>query len=273
MLTSHALLVPHLPTLLLDEHRGHRTEMIEALTTVSQEFFADGPVAAVVLSARWESPGAFLVDASRNHRTLTDYSGLGVEVRYDCEGHPALAKALVEAGTKARLRVAAGTHGVDSGVTVPMHFLAPRRELRVVPLSLAQCSPAACRSWGRIVRGVLAAWPERVAIIVGGLLAFDAHASSLRRDVPEGVALDERVLEAFRTGEWKTLDSTTARSHGEAGLRHLEVLRGFAGDVHGEVRCYEAGPGVGAALAAFPTAEPVVAEPDAEESLDPPHAP
>ena len=31
MLTSRALLVPTLPTLLVDEHRRHRTEMLAAL--------------------------------------------------------------------------------------------------------------------------------------------------------------------------------------------------------------------------------------------------
>lgn len=271
MLTSHALLIPHLPTLLLDEHRGHRTEMLEALEVLSRELFAEQPTTVVVLSARWISTGAFLVDTNRHHRTLTDYTGLGVEVRYDCEGDPPLAKALVEAGKKARMRVAAGTRGVDSGVTVPMHFLAPRRELRIVPLSIAPADAAACRAWGRTLRAVLTTWPERVAFVVGGLLSFDAHAYSLRRDVPEGTALDERVLEAVKTGAWSELDAEAEpRARGEAGLRHVEVLRGFAGNAPGDVRCYETSPGVGSALVAFPLGEAVVAEPDSREAQESP---
>jgi hypothetical protein len=42
------------------------------------------------------------------------------------------------------------------------------------------------------------------------------------------------------------------RAQPEAGLRHLDVLRGFlSADVPGLVRCYEAAPGVGAALVEF----------------------
>src|SRR5262245_36922373 len=134
MLTPRALLLPTLPTLLVDEHRRHRTPMLLALAEQSARLQAEAPEIVVALSATWESEGPFLVDAGRCHRTLTDYSGFGVEVRYDCAGHPALARALVAAGTRAGARVAAVTRGVDSGVTVPLHFLLPARTLPVVPI-------------------------------------------------------------------------------------------------------------------------------------------
>jgi len=137
MLTHRALLVPHLPTLVVDQHRGHETEMLAALAAASARLQAELPAALVVLSARWDSTGPFLVGADRRHRTITDYSGLGVELRYDCDGHPALARALARAGQKAGVRVETTTRGVDSGVTVPLHFLLPGRSVPVVPLSLA----------------------------------------------------------------------------------------------------------------------------------------
>src|SRR5262245_42555497 len=101
MLTSRPLLAPHLPTLLVDQHRGHRTEMLEALAEAGARLQAESPAAVVALSARWESPGPFLVGSDARHRTLTDYAGFGVEGRYDCDGHPGLARALVEAGQRA----------------------------------------------------------------------------------------------------------------------------------------------------------------------------
>src|SRR5437016_8320822 len=179
MLIAHAYLVPHRPTLVLDEHRGHRTPMLEALAGVAADLAAAAPQVVVVLSARWGASGPFRVDVGRRHRTLTDYTGLGVELRYDCDGHPALARALVEAGQKARLRVAAATRGADSGVTVPLHFLFPGRQIPVVPLSLPPQDGDACRAWGATIRDTLERWPERVAFIAGGLLSFNEHAWNL----------------------------------------------------------------------------------------------
>jgi aromatic ring-opening dioxygenase catalytic subunit (LigB family) len=258
VITSRTLLVPHLPTLLVDEHRRHRTPMLEALERESARLAEEDPAVVVALSARWSSNGPFQVDPDRRHRTLTDYSGFGVEVRYDCAGHPELARELVEAGVRAGVRVGAAQRGVDSGVTVPLHFLLPRKNVPVVPLSVAGRPAAECRRWGAVIRTVLAARPERIALVVGGLLSHNAHAWSLGREVPEARAFDEHALQALTSGAWSTLApqdrEVVERAHPEVGLRHLEVLRGFlAGDVAGEVLCYEPGPGVGAALVAFET--------------------
>jgi aromatic ring-opening dioxygenase catalytic subunit (LigB family) len=268
MLTSHALLAPVLPTLLMDEHRGHHTEMLAALGRASERLLAETPVAAVVLSARWNAPGPFRVDAGRRHTTLTDYAGLGVEVRHDCPGSPALARALVEAGTREGVHVAAGTRGVDSGVSVPMHFLASRR-LPVVPLSLPPRPVGECHAWGGAIRRALDKWPERVAFVVGGALSRNDHAWNLKRDVPEARAFDEWALAALGRGAWGELaardPALAEKAMPEAGLLHLEVLRGFlGGDVPGALLAYEAGPGVGAALmefdlAAIPDAKRVTA--------------
>ena len=256
MLTSRALLVPTLPTLLVDEHRHHRTEMLAALGAQSARLQAESPQIVVALSARWVSEGPFLVDAGRRHRTLTDYPGFGVEVRYDCQGHPELARELVAAGTRAGVRVAAATRGVDSGVTVPLHFLLPSPEAPVVPLSLADRSPGECRAWGSVLRQTLAARPERIAFVVGGLLSDNQHAWNLGRALPEARDFDERVLDALRTGAWETVShrepGEVERVQPQAGLRHLDVLRGFLEhDAPGVVGCYESSPGVGAALVEF----------------------
>ena len=180
MLTSSALLAPHLPTLVEDQHRGHATPMLVALEALSQRLLAEAPQAVVALSTRWNAPGPFRVDAGRRHRTLTDYTGMGVVVRYDCNGQPALARAIVEAAQRANLSAGSATRGVDSGVSVPLHFLVPDRRLPVVPLSLPHRPAAECRQWGALLRRVLEAWPERVLFVVGGVLSYNLHAMNLR---------------------------------------------------------------------------------------------
>jgi aromatic ring-opening dioxygenase catalytic subunit (LigB family) len=257
MLTPRAILAPTLPTLLVDEHRRHRTEMLVAFEEQALRLKEDAPAIVVALSARWEAEGPFLVDSGKRHRTLTDYAGFGVEVRYDCAGHPALARALVEAGTKAGVRVAAAKRGVDSGVTVPLHFLLPATAAPVVPISLADRTPDECRAWGKALRHALVARPERIVLVVGGLLAYNEHAWRLGREVPEARAFDERILEALRSGAWDELRRRAPgdeRAQPHAALRHLEVMRGVLDrDATGTVACYEAGPGVGAALVEFAT--------------------
>lgn len=256
MLTSSALLVPTVPTLLVDEHRRHQTGMLAALSAQAERLLAESPEIVVALSARWMSEGPFLVDAGRRHRTLTDYAGFGVEVRYDCPGHPELARALVDAGARAGVRVAAGSRGVDSGITVPLHFLLPSHGVPVVPLSLADRSPAECRAWGGVLRQTLAARRERIVFVIGGVLSDNQHAWTLGREVPEARAFDERVLAALASGAWESVGQAAPeeieRAQPQGGLRHLEVLRGFLeNDSAGVIGCYESSPGVGAALVEF----------------------
>src|SRR5258705_475948 len=101
MLTSRALLLPSVPTMLIDEQRGDFTEMIEAVTAAGERLASESPDAIVALSARWVSAGVFHADDARAHRSVIDLPGFGVEPRYDCAGHPALARALVEGAARA----------------------------------------------------------------------------------------------------------------------------------------------------------------------------
>ena len=275
MLISHALLVPHLPTLMIDDQRGHHAGMVTALRAASERLFEEMPGALVVVSARWGTPGPFMIDAADRHDLPVAFGGYNIGGRYRGPGHPALARALVDAGTKAGLRVFATLRHMDTGIAVPMHFLVPARDLPVVPLSIVNQPREECRRWGAVIRDVLEAWPERVAFIVSGLLTFNLHAWMLHRDVPEGLDFDQRTLEALKVGQWGGLadydERTLERIQPEARLRHLEMLRGFLGeDVKGIVHCYEAGTGVGAALIEFPVPVTETPAPQAADAAAPP---
>lgn len=256
MLTSRALLLPSVPTMLIDEQRGDYTEMIEALTAAGERLAAEHPDAIVAVSSRWSGPGPFHADDSRTHRSVIDLPGFGVEPRFHCPGHPALARAIVEDATRAGLRAATAQRGTDTGLSVPLHFLARDRGWRVVPVSLRDGPREEHRAWGESIRRTLEARRERIAFVVGGALAFNLHAFNLRRDLAEARELDEHVIEALRAGRWSSLAELDAglveKARPDAGLRHLEVLRGFLlDDRPGRVLEHESSPGVGTLLAEF----------------------
>jgi len=257
MLTTRALLLPSVPTMLIDEQRGDFTEMIEAVTAAGQRLASEAPAAIVALSARWVSAGAFHADDSRKHRSVIDLPGFGVEPRYDCPGAPALARALVANAARAGVRAACAQRGTDTGLSVPLHFLARERKLPVVPVSITEGTREEHRAWGESIRHTLDARRERVAFVVGGALAFNLHAFNLHRDLEEAKELDERILDSLRTGHWSALAQLepplVEKAQPEASLRHLEVLRGFLlGDVRGRVLEHESSPGLGTALVEFP---------------------
>lgn len=257
MLTSAAFLLPSVPTMLIDEQRGDYTEMLEALTLTGERMLTESPSAIVAVSARWRSSGPFHADDNLRHSSVIDLPGWGVEPRYDCPGHPALARALVEAAVQRGVRAAAARHGTDTALSIPLTFAVRSRRVPVVPVSIGEGSREEHRAWGEALRHALNAWPERVAFVVCGALSFSEHDFNLRREVPEGIALDARVLGILEDGDWPELarlDRAAAeRARLEADLRHLEVLRGFLLlDTPGEVLAYEASPGIGVALAAFP---------------------
>ena len=256
MLTSRALLLPSVPTMLIDEQRGDFTEMIEALRAAGARLAAEAPEAIIAVSSRWSIPGPFLADEGREHKSVIDLPGFGVEPRYDCEGSPLLARALVEAANKAGVRAAVGRRGIDTGLSIPLHFLVPDHDLPVVPLSLSDGTREEHRAWGEAIRIALHNRRERVAFVVGGALAFNLHAFNLKRDLDETRELDQRVLETLRKGRWGELADLDVelleKSKPDADLRHLEVLRGFLlGDLPGRVLEHEQSPGIGTALIEF----------------------
>lgn len=257
MLTSAAFLLPSIPTMLIDEQRGDYTEMLESLVMTGERILAETPAAIVAVSARWKSAGPFHADDSPRHTSVIDLPGWGVEPRYDCPGEPALARALVDEALKRGARAATAKHGIDTAISIPLHFAVRSRRIPVVPVSISEGSREEHRAWGEALRHVLNAWPERVAFVACGALSFSEHDFNLRREVPEGAETDARVLDLVRAGAWGDLArldrATASRAKLEAGLRHLEVMRGFLLlDAPGEVLAYETSPGIGVALAAFP---------------------
>lgn len=265
MLTPRVLLLPSAPTLLIDERRGTLTDMLAAFADQARRFEEDAPEAIVIVTSRWVGTGLFHADDAKRHASVIDLPGFGVEPRYDCPGEPALARAIVERGLRAGLPSAPARRGADTGVSVPLQLLTGGSRVPVVPVSLADRGAGDHRRWGACLRDALDAWSARVTFVVSGTLTFSEHDFNLRREIPADRDLDARALDALKQGKWSALEGKpAAKSHPEAGWRHLEVLRGFLGESRGgRVLAYEALPGIGAALAEFPLEATAAAPPAA----------
>ncbi|MBI5169489.1 MAG: hypothetical protein HZA61_08380 [Candidatus Eisenbacteria bacterium] len=262
MLTTRAYFLPAVPTMLIDEQRGDVTEMIEALSASGDRLAAEKPDVIVALSPRWVSPGPFGVDDSRTHRSVVDLPGFGVEPRYDCPGHQALARTLVEFANKSGVRAAIARRGADSAVSIPLHFFARARRIPVVPVSIGEGTREEHRAWGAALRHALTAFDGKAAFVVGGAVQWSVHDFNLRREVEEGYELDKQVQSVLRRGAWseleRAIEDAGKRATPEASLLHLEVLRGFVliESTPGDVLEYETSPGIGTVLAEFPLVHP-----------------
>ncbi len=256
MLTPRVLLVPNSPTLLIEERRGNPTEMIRALLDQAPRLEAEAPDALLVITSRWAGTGLFHADDARSHRSRIDLPGYGVEPRYDCGGEPSLARAIVGEARRAGLRASPARRGADTGVSVPLHFIAHARRWPVVPVSISDVSPESHRAWGAAIRRAAEAWKGRVACLVSGSITFSQHEFNLRRQSLEDRDLETLALEALGNGDWNALAARAAKfpakAHPDAGWRHLHVLHGILrAEAPGRVCAYETAPGMGAALVEF----------------------
>ncbi|MDA8066873.1 MAG: hypothetical protein M0031_15440 [Thermaerobacter sp.] len=256
MSLTRALVVPHVPTLLMEEAAGREGAVVRALRRTGETLRGEGVTLAVVATTHWQPSGPFLVDPTARHPTVTDFYGFPVELAYDPPGEPALARKLVEAGQAVGLPVEEGSHGADHGVTVPLHFLFPAADVPTVILSVSRRDLGECRWWGEAVARVLAADPRGAALLISGCLAHDLAAFRAGRSA-DTERFDAAVLDLLRGGHFEQLESlnpelvSLGRPEGE--LRDLALLGGaLGGGARGDLLAYDGSlPGVGMAVVEF----------------------
>ena len=125
---------------------------------------------------------------------------------YDVAGHRDLARTIVRESARKGFNLAfSDSLEFDDNWSVPLHFLTPAHDVRLVPIHM-NCvvpplpSPARCVAFGRVLRDVIRAWPAkaRVAIMATGGLSHDPGG-------PKYFAVDEKFdrwfLEVLGAGD------------------------------------------------------------------------
>jgi len=198
------------------------------------------PDAIVVASPHWLSRSTFLVDASANPRFIEDFSGFPKEMyghRYEPHGDPALANALVGAGTRNGLPVDASEEwGLDHGAWTALAALAPSASIPVVAISYTLAPPTDHLRWGRAIAEAIEGSGRAVAFVATGQILHNFAKFSFGPQParwPEGEAIEAEILDRMLAQDVEGVAGFDRRKWREAqpegGLGPYFLLAGALG--------------------------------------------
>ena len=178
------------------------------------------------------------------------------EATYDQEFVRALACACQQEG------LSAGCEGerdptLDHGTMIPLHFIQRHtRDFRVVRMGISGLSPKDHYHMGMLVQRVARELGRRVVYVASGDLSHKLLESGPYGFAPEGPQFDEKVTQAFSTGDLLpllTMDRGFAERAAECGLRSFQIMAGALDRtaIKPELLSYEGPFGVGYGVAAF----------------------
>lgn len=179
---------------------------------------------------------------------------------YTFRGHEPLARAILEQGIEREFDLAYSQDvRLDYAFYVPLHFASPDPRPPIVPLYVnvylpPQPTPRRCYAWGRALREILDARPERVALVASGGMS---HYPGTGRYASPDYEWDRQLLAALAEGRGADTARLTGEELDKAGnveLRTWITVLGAVGDARAEVVCYEPSWHHGNAMVTWPIA-------------------
>ena len=255
-LNPRIMLVPHHPALLVDSRNSNECGIQEALREKGADYRAEGVQVVVMVSAGWNEQGPFQVDTGARLISLQEFAGQDVDFRYGCSGWRELADALHDNGLASGVPVEGVHRGMDHAASVPLSYMFPDADRRVVLLSVSPRCQEDYHLWGAVVRETCQGVGADCAILVGGSLTWDDAAIASGKDNKNGADLDRRLLTRLESAEWSGQmsieDAALEKGSAHADLLHLRFLEGILGTPGvGRLLSYHRHPGVGSAVVEF----------------------
>jgi 2,3-dihydroxyphenylpropionate 1,2-dioxygenase len=256
-----AVACPHTPQLLVRPDTEDRELVLRVHTAyaeVAAELAATRPDVVAVIGG--DHVEGFFLDAVPALAVFVGarVSGRFDHYRYTFEVHEPLARAIVEQGIERGFDLVYSQDvALDYAFFVPLHFTMPEPRLPVVPLYVnvylpPQPTPRRCYDWGRALRAILDARPERVALMASGGLS---HFPGTDRYGSPDHEWDRRVLAALGEGRGREMVALTGEELDKAGnveFRTWITLLGAVGDARARVICYEPSWHHGNAVVSWP---------------------
>ena len=256
---TFGIIAPHPPIFVPEvgaERRLAASISLAALSNAGLALEAFQPQTVVLISPHAPlAADSFLVDVS--DRIAGDLSQFGSARTYSWPGDPELACLIVDMLDAADISCASRDSSArlrpgwaDHATIVPLSFLMPQPDVRVVVLSPSFLPYTQHRRLGEVVASAAERIGRKVAFVASGDLSH-----RLLPDAPAGYSvrgseLDDAVVSAVQHGTFQPLgelEPALVEDAGECGLRSIVALGGFLGEdpVPARILAYEGPWGVG----------------------------
>lgn len=155
------------PTSLVERTKIH--EVYEALGGVLK---AHGIDTVIVSSPHYFSREGFEVESRENIPCLRDYYGFPDELQkfsYEAKNNTKLVTEILRQSKEAGIDAAGSkSWGLDHGAWLPLHFIFPKRDVKVVPVSITGASPGDHFKFGLAIKSAVERIDVTAAIIGTG---------------------------------------------------------------------------------------------------------
>ncbi|MHB8421514.1 MAG: DODA-type extradiol aromatic ring-opening family dioxygenase [Leptospirales bacterium] len=168
-----ALLAPHTPDLLGSYNSLTQRPLLDSYRAFHSWLTKDHlPLRAIIaFSPGWQTKNILLIDERPELESSIDYSGFGVELRFDPPGDPLIASQIKKGLKEAGIPCGSGIHGIDHGVSVPLFFLDPEGSVPVVPVSQPLNQTRYIRVLGETLRNLDLDGYGRILVLMSGVCA------------------------------------------------------------------------------------------------------
>lgn len=253
------LMVPHTPDLPGSWKNGSGRNILGAYVRLKQEFDRWGGdfSAVIAYTPGWQTRNITLVDPAVNHRSSEDFTGFGHHYRYDPPGSPDLSARIIDGGKRTGMPAAAGIHGVDHAVTIPLFFLLPDGETPVVPVSQSLSGVRQASLLGETLRNLDLPGSGRILLLMSGVWSQNPKEMAMGMNDRKIDGWADRILHSLIKGpdpDWNILPDLTRevldRMDPPGRMRELHLLKGL-GAKNAKLLESERAPGILQVLISF----------------------
>lgn len=190
-----------------------RTKIHDVYESLGKALERCGVDTVVISSPHYFSSDRFEIESRENIPCIQDYLGFQSELykfSYEAKNNLSLVSEIMEQSKLAGVEAAESqSWGLDHGAWLPLFFMLPKRDVKVVPVSIANASPEQHFKFGSLVKSAVAKVNSRVAIIGTG---SPVHRLDLVRygyygedRFEPGARFDMKLIETIAGGDFEKI--------------------------------------------------------------------